>query len=102
MLPAIKRFIGYSRRYWVTESSIWLRQGRKWIELRRDEIAALDFETVSRVIIRYYDGKRLVVSLYRFPNSSYDAVCRSLRDSMRHNEEIRGLWDGAEVLKHYD
>jgi|GEM_PF-3711520 len=101
MLSTTKRWAGYFRRYWITPNSIWLRQRREWVELRRDEIAALKFETVGRVIVRYYNGKRFIVSLYGFPNFSYDAVCRSLRDAMRHNEQTRGLWDEAKVLKHY-
>ena len=102
MIAAIKRLLDRFRRYRITPTSIWLRQRREWVELRRDEIAALKFETISRVIVRYYDGQRFIVSLYGFPNRSYDAVCRSLRDTMRRNAEIRGLWDGARVLKHYD
>jgi hypothetical protein len=102
MLSTPKRLLGYFRRYWITPTSIWLRQRREWVELRRDEIAALKFETVSRIIVRYYNGRRFVVSLYGFSNPSYDAVCRSLRDSMRHNEETRGLWNGAKVFRHYD
>jgi hypothetical protein len=102
MLSTTKRLLGYFRRYWITPSSIWLRQRGEWVELRRDEIAALKFETVSRVIVRYYDGQRLIVSLYGFSNPAYDIVCRSLRDAMQHNEQTRGLWAGAERLKHYD
>ena len=79
-----------------------MRQRDGWVELRRDEIAALKFETVSRIIVRFYGGQRVIVSLYRFPNGSYSAVCRALRDTLRKNQETRGLWAGAEVLKHYD
>jgi hypothetical protein len=78
-----------------------VRQGHDWVELRRDEIAALKFETISKVIVRYYHGERLIVSLYGFSMPAYNAVCRSLRDALKHNQEIRGLWDGAEVFKHY-
>lgn len=98
MISSSKRLLGYFRRYWLTPSSIWLRQRRGWVELRRDQIAALKFESVSQVRVRYYNGQRLIVSLYGFPNPSYDAVCRALRDAMRHNEQTRGLWDGAKRL----
>jgi hypothetical protein len=102
MLSITKRLLGYFRRYWMTPSSIWLRQRRGWVELRRDEIAALKFKKVSGVIVRYYSGQRFILSLYGFSNPAYDAVCRSLRDAMQHNEQTRGLWAGAESLKHYD
>jgi hypothetical protein len=102
MLSRTKRLLGYFRRYWITPTSIWLRQRRAWVELRRDDIAALKFETISRIIVRYYNGRRFIVSLYGFSNPGYEAVCRSLRDAMRYNERRRGLWEGAKVLKHYD
>ena len=102
MLSFTQKLLGYFRRYWITPTSIWLRQRQQWIELQRCEIAALKFENVSRVIVRYYDGTRQIVNLYRFPNSSYDAVCRALRDALRQNEQTRGLWDGAKQLKHHD
>ena len=102
MLSTSKRLLGYFRRYWITPTSIWLRQRREWVELRRDQVAALKFETVSKVIVRYYGGQRFIVSLYGFSNPAYDAVCRWLRDAMQHNEQTRGLWAGAEILKHYD
>ncbi len=101
-LSTPKKLLGYFRRYWITPSSIWLRQPDCWVEVRRSEIAALRFRSVSWIIIRYYNGRRLIVSLYRCPNYSYDLVCRSLRDAMCQNEQRRGLWDGAKVLKRYD
>ena len=102
MLSISKRLLGYFRRYWITPSAIWLRQGRGWVELRRDEIAAVKYKAVSEVIIRFYDGQRVVVSLFGFSNSGHDAVCRALRDTLRQNEQVKGLWDGAEVLNWYD
>jgi hypothetical protein len=98
----MKKLLSYFRRYWITPTSIWLRQRDGWVELRRDEIAALKFETVSRIIVRFYGGQRVIVSLYRFPNGSYSAVYPALRDTLPKNQETRGLWAGAEVLKHYD
>jgi hypothetical protein len=102
MLSITKRLLGFFRRYWLTPTSIWLRQRSEWVELRRDEIAALKFQTVSRVIVRYYNGQRFIVSLYGFSNPAYHAVCCALCDAMRQNEQTRGLWVGAEILKHYD
>jgi hypothetical protein len=100
-LPLSKRFLGYFRRYWMTPSSIWLRQRGGWVELRREEIAAVKFKYVSNVIVRYYDGRRVTVSLFGFPNFAYDVVCRALRDALQQNQQRRGLWEGAEVLKVY-
>jgi len=72
------------------------------VELRRDEIAAIRFETVCRIIVRYYNGRRSIVNLYGFPNYSYDIIYRALHESMRQNEQARGLWEGAKVLKYYN
>src|SRR5262245_24170482 len=96
MLSLINRLRFHFRRYWIGPSSIWLRQDTGWIELCRDELAAVKFETVSRVIVRYYDGRRLVVNLYDLPQSSYDAVCGSLREALHRNHKTRGLWQGAD------
>ena len=102
MLSLRKRLLGYFRRYWITPSGIWLRQGREWVELRRDDIAAVKCETISRIIVRFYGGQRVIVSLFGFSKSGYATVCRALRDTLRQNEETRGLWDGAKVFKVYD
>src|SRR5258708_11715899 len=102
MLPTTKRLLGYFRRYWISPSSIWLRQRRGWVELRRDQIAAVKFKSVGRIIVRFYGGQRVLVSLYGFSNPAYDAGCFSLREAMLHNEQTRGLWEGAAILKHYD
>lgn len=102
MLSTTKRLLGFFRRYWITPSVIWLRQRRDWVELRRDDIAAVKFETISRVIVRFYGGERVIVSLYGFSNTGYTTVCKALRDSLRQNEQARGLWDGAQILKVYD
>lgn len=102
MLSTTRRLVGYFRRYWITPTSIWLRQRHDWVELRRDQIAAVKFETISRVIVRFYGGQRVVVSLFGFSNPGYATVCRALRDTLRRNEQTRGLWDGAQILKVYD
>src|SRR5689334_2456695 len=102
MLSTGKRLLGYFRRYWITPSAIWLRQRGDWVELRRNDIAAVKFETISGVIIRSYNGQRVIVSLYGLSNSGYGAVCRALRDTLRQNEQTRGLWAGADFPKVYD
>ena len=88
------------RRYSTTPTSIWLRQGREWVELLRNEIAAVDFESVSRVIVRYYDGQRLVVSLYGFSNPSHDAVCTRRQASQSTDAGIVGRSGGLETMIH--
>ena len=95
MLSLAKRLLCHLRRYSISPGAIWLRQDDAWVELRLEEIAALKFESVSRIIVRYYDGRRIVVSLYGFPMPAYDVVCRSLRDALTKNEKKRGLWSGA-------
>lgn len=101
-LSRTNRLLGYFRRYWITPGSIWLRQRQGWAELRRNEIAALKFETAARIIVWYYNGRRFIVSLYGFPNWAYDVVYRALHESMRQNELTRGLWEGAKVPKYYN
>ena len=96
MLSLTNRLRFHFRRYWIGPSSIWLRQGHEWIELRPDEIAAVKFETVSRVIVRYYDGQRIIVSLYGLSRSAYDQVSHSLREALHRNQQTRGLWQSAD------
>jgi hypothetical protein len=102
MLSICKRLLAYFRGYWITPSAIWLRQRQGWVELRRDDIAAVKYKAVSRVVVRFYGGQRIIVSLFAFSNPSHDAVCRALRDTLRRNDQVRGLWDGARMLKVYD
>jgi hypothetical protein len=96
MLSLANRLRFHFRRYWISPSSIWLRQERRWIELRRGEIAAVKFETVSRVIVRYYDGQRFIVNLHGLPHRSYERVCGSLRETLHRNQQTKGLWEGAD------
>ena len=96
MLSISKRLLGFFRRYWISPSAIWLRQQRGWVELRREDIAAVKFETVSSVIVRFYDGQRVVISLFGLSNTGYDTVCGALREKFQQNEQARGLWEGIE------
>src|SRR5262245_44008968 len=102
MLAICKRLLGYFQGYWITPSAIWLRQPGGWVALSRDEVAAVKFKAVSRVIIRFYGGQRVIVSLFGFSNSGYNAALRALRDTLRRNDQVRGLWDGAAMLEVYD
>ncbi|HQU46676.1 MAG TPA: hypothetical protein PK867_27970 [Pirellulales bacterium] len=95
MLSTSQKLLGYFRRYVITRSAIWLRQQGGWVELCRDDIAAVRFETIGRVIVRFYGGQRVVVSLFGLSNSGYDAVRCALRDALHQNEQARGLWDGC-------
>jgi hypothetical protein len=100
-LSVSRKLLGYFRRYWITPSSIWLRQREGWVELRRQDIAAVKFKNVSQIIVRLYGGRRVIVSLFRYSNPAYNAVCRALRDTLWKNQQTKGLWEGAEVLKSY-
>jgi hypothetical protein len=71
------------------------------VELSKSEIAAVDFETLGRVIIRLYSGQRLVLTFFRFPNYALDAVGSALRDALQQNQKTRGLWDGAKIFSWY-
>src|SRR5262245_36027064 len=95
MIRIVERLTSYLRRYRTTPTSIWVRQDHGWVELRRDTIAAVKFESVSRGIVRYYNGQRIVVSLFRPSTRAYEAVCRWLEAALRENE-TRGLWGGAQ------
>jgi hypothetical protein len=101
MLSAIKRLLGYFGGYWITPSSIWLRQREGWVELPREEIAAIKFKKVVHIVARFYGGQRVIVSLFGFSIWAYDAVLRALRDSLRQNQQTRGLWDGAKIFEHH-
>ena len=58
---------------------ISIRQPAGWLDLQRSEIAAVNFETVSQIIVRYYDGRRNVISLFGFSNSALAAIVNALR-----------------------
>jgi hypothetical protein len=90
MLFTIRRSLNYFRRYWITPASIWLRQPDGWVELRLDEIFVVKIQSVRHVIVRYYDGRRFVVSLFGFSNPAYDDVCRALNEAVDRNEQTRG------------
>jgi hypothetical protein len=91
MLSARKRLLGYFRRYWITPDSIWLRQSGGWVELKRNDIAALKFVFVSKLIVRFYNGRRAVVSLFGFSNPAYAAVLRALRESLQQNQQTHAV-----------
>ena len=82
----------------VTEQEIGVRQLSCWCFLRREEIAAVKAESVSKVIVRLYDGRRFKISLFRFPLWSYSKVMKALRTALHENRKRKGLWDGAEDL----
>jgi len=102
MLSTPKKLLGYFRRYWITPSTIWVRQQRGWVELRRKDIAAVKFETVSKVIVRLYGGQRQVISFYGFSMAALNAVAIALRDTLRQNEKARGLWQGTKIFGWYE
>jgi hypothetical protein len=60
-----------------------------------------------KVQIRQQDYRPLLwwpaggFSLFRYSNPAYDAVCRALRDTLVKNQQRKGLWEGAKVLKFY-
>ena len=101
MLSIRGRSLGYFRGYWITPSALWFRQRGRWVELRRDDIAAVKFKAVGRIIVRFYGGQRIIVSLYGFSNPGHNAVCRALRDALHQNDRARGLWHGARILEVY-
>jgi hypothetical protein len=97
MLSIRERLLGMLRGYSITPPAIWLRQRGGWVELRQNDIATIKLERVGQVIVWFYDGRRVVVSLFDLSNSGHAAVCRAFQDALRHNEMTRGLWDGAMV-----
>ena len=71
------------------------------MDIPRGEIAAVQAVTVSEVVVRLYDGRRVVLNLYHFGNR-FDVVWQALSAATRENEKKRGLWDGATPLHFYD
>lgn len=102
MIPISKRMLGRFRPYWIMPGTICVRQPGGWVELPRSQIAAVKFESISRIIVRQYNGRRCVINLFRFPNYAVDAVMSALHQSLRQNERSsRGLWEGAKAFHWY-
>lgn len=80
---------------------IAVRQPEGWVDIPRGEIAAGKAVAVSEVVVRLYDGRRVVLNLFHFGNR-FDVVWSALSAAIKENEKKRGLWDGATPLHFYD
>lgn len=96
-----ERVIRLFAHHRISDSLIAVRQPEGWVDLPRDEIAAVKAVTVSEVVVRLYDGRRVVLNLYHFGNR-FEVVWRALSAASKENEKKRGLWDGATPLPFYD
>ena len=96
MLTVPQRVLGSIRGSWITSSAIYVRQAGEWLEIPKAEISAVKTESLSRVIVRLYDGRRYVLELRRTFWRSFTPVFRALHDALKQNEQARGLWDGSD------
>lgn len=83
------------RRALITETHIVLRQAEGWVYLPKAGITALKSHSVSKTVVRLYDGRRFVVNLFEFPLSTYSRVMHALDSALHENRRRRGLWKGA-------
>src|SRR5688500_14916084 len=83
---ALRLFPGGCR---ITADEIRVRHRDGWVAIPMSQVHAVKFRNVSRVIVRLFDGRRLVLNLFRFPNGQYDRVCNALREAQRANEARR-------------
>jgi len=86
----IGRILRGMRGFEITPESVALRQEERWIELPKAEIRVVKFKTACKVIVRLHNGKRYVLNLFPFTNSSaQDRIVAAMRDAARRNEEAR-------------
>ena len=96
MLTLPQRVLGRLQGSWITPSAIYVRQDGEWLEIPTAEISAVKTESLSRVIVRLYDGRRFVLELHRTFWRSFAPLFRALHDALKKNEQVRGLWDGSD------
>ena len=96
MLTFPQRVIGCLRGSWISDAAIYVRQSGEWVEIPKSEISAVKTESLSRVIVRLYDGRRLVLELHRTFWRSFTPLLGALHDALKRNEQVRGLWDGSD------
>jgi hypothetical protein len=90
--------LGWFERFWwrlsrcgyrASATSLWVHQPGGWVELPRDQIAAVKVCSVSHVIVRLYDGRRYVLDLFRFGGAAFEAVLAGLDQAQRENQRRR-------------
>ena len=96
MLTLSQRVLGRIRGSWITASAIHLRHAGEWIEIPKSEVSAVKTMSLSRVIVRLYDGRRFVLELRPTLWRSFTPVFRALHDALDDNGRDRGLWDGSD------
>ena len=72
-----------------TADAIRVRQRGGWVTIPKDQVHAVKVRNVGRVIVRLFDGRRLVLDLFRFPIRRFDRVRDELREAQRSNERTR-------------
>jgi antitoxin component of MazEF toxin-antitoxin module len=73
----------------ITPDQIRVRQRSGWVTIPKDQIHAVKARNVSHVIVRLFNGQRLVLNFFRFPVDEFLQLLRALRDSQRANEVAR-------------
>jgi len=90
------------RRTLITPCVIGVRDSDGWLFIPKEEIAAIKAKSVSKIVVRLYDGRRFQFSLFRLPIWSYSEVMRALKSALQQNRKRRGLWKGAKDLPHIE
>ena len=86
-------------RYQITPTTISIRQDGRWVDITKSEISAIKVVSVSRVIVRFYNGQRYVLNLFRFSWSAHNATMQALRDVVSQNRKIHALWRYAKTFR---
>ena len=68
---------------------IQVRQGRGWVVIPRAQVHAVKFRNVSCLIVRGFDGRRVVLNLFRFPSQDMQRIADALRSAQAENARRR-------------
>jgi hypothetical protein len=77
------------RGYEITPRVLAVGQAGGWIELPLEQVAVVKHVSVSRVIVRFFCGRRYVLDLFGFALAGHDRVVAALREAAERNRAIR-------------
>lgn len=91
VLTFARRFLRFLDGVFVTPECIWVRQQWRWVKIPRQEIQVVKIRTVSQVIVRLRNGKRIVLNLYRMGNPAWDRIRSALTEGLRVVKRDRAI-----------
>jgi hypothetical protein len=92
MFCYLKKLVGRIDGFYLDGDDLYFRQSSGWVRIHKPDIFAVKMKSVNRVILRFRDGRRMVLSLYKLANRNYDRACRNLTEGM---EKIRHKRSGG-------